>query len=135
MTFDLTRRALAALFAASLAGACSEAAHAPGGATPLAEDEARVVFGDDRIGDVLAKDFGRVPRSFEEFERLFQVGRACPRSDSKEIYVMTEASTRLGGTQRPMPTAVPRAVVTGCNTDPTSPSGERRSYELFVALI
>ncbi len=134
----LTVAAAVALGLPLVVGACSSEGAATSAPEPLAHDEAALLFGDDRIADVLAKDFTRVPRSYEAFEKTFGVGRACARTDSKEIYVIEEPSTRFGGVQRALPSPVPRAAVAGCS----APAGDERpslaahhSFELFVALV
>lgn len=99
--------------------------------------ETRELFGDDRVADVLKADLKKVPRSWQEFETLFGVGRACKRTDSKEIYVVEESSTRATGHQEETEMLLPRAVVTGCNTGELNPAGEPlyQSYSLMAALF
>ncbi len=99
--------------------------------------ETKELFGDDRVADILKKDLSKVPRSFQEFEKLFGVGRSCKRTDSKEIYVVEESSTRATGEQEETDMLLPRAVVTGCNTGEMNPDGETlyQSYSLMAALF
>jgi hypothetical protein len=99
--------------------------------------ETKELFGDDRVADVLKKDLSKVPRNFQEFEKLFGVGRSCKRSDSKEIYVVEESSTRATGEQEETDMLLPRAVITGCNTGEMNPEGEPlyQSYSLMAALF
>jgi len=125
--------ALVAALAAALPG-CEE--------EPTTGDEQDVaetkeLFGDDRVADVLKKDMSKVPRNWKEFETLFGMGRACKRSDSKEIYVVEESSTRATGELEETDMLLPRAVVTGCNTGEMNPPGEPlyQSYSLLAALF
>ncbi len=99
--------------------------------------ETRDLFGDDRVADVLKGNLGKVPRSWQEAEKLFGIGRACKRTDSKEIYVVEESSTRATGTQEETEMLLPRAVITGCNTGEMNPPGEPlyQSFSLMAALF
>lgn len=99
--------------------------------------ETKDLFGDDRVADVLKKDLTKVPRSFSEFEQLFGVGRACKRTDSKEIYVVEESSTRATGEQQETDMLLPRSIVTGCNTGEIDNHGEPlyQSFSLMAALF
>lgn len=99
--------------------------------------ETKELFGDDRVADILKKDLTKVPKSWQEFEKLFGVGRSCKRTDSKEIYVVEESSTRATGEQEETDMLLPRAVVTGCNTGEMNPEGEPlyQSYSLMAALF
>ncbi|MBK8942092.1 MAG: hypothetical protein IPM79_31930 [Polyangiaceae bacterium] len=131
---SLTLLAAASLALAIVAAGCGEE-------PPITEEqdiaETKELFGDDRVADVLKKDLKKVPRSWAEFETLFGVGRACKRTDSKEIYVVEESSTRATGHQEQTDTLLPRAVVTGCNTGEMNPPGEPlyQSYSLMAALF
>jgi len=127
----LSAAAIAALVLAP--ASCSSSPPAP--PQPVDEAEAAVLFGDDRVADVLRADLGKVPRTLSEFERVFGVGRACARSDSKEIYVIEETSSRFGGVQKRMPVLAPRLAITGCNPDLSAPGGELRSGGLLVAVV
>jgi len=93
------------------------------------------VLGDDRVSDVLKGHPERIPGTFQEVEKLFKIGRHCPRTDTKEIFVIEEQSSRTGGTQHFNTPLLPRAVITGCNTDAANPEAIRKSFELMVALI
>jgi len=99
--------------------------------------ETKGLFGDDRVADVLAKDLTKVPKNFQEFEKLFGVGRSCKRTDSKEIYVVEESTTRATGELEETDMLLPRAVITGCNTGEMNPEGEPlyQSYSLLTALF
>lgn len=97
--------------------------------------ETMAVFGDDRVSDVLKGKPNLVPGTFQEFEKLFKVGRACPRTDSKEIFVVEEESTRATGEQKLGVQMLPRAVITGCNTDASNPDAVVKSFSLMAALI
>jgi hypothetical protein len=66
---------------------------------------------------------------------LFLVGRSCARTDSKEIYVVEEASSRATGATQAAAALLPRAVVTGCNTDKANPESVRTSFNLMAALV
>ncbi len=97
-------------------------------------------YGDDRVGDVLRGKPELVPADFPTFEKLFAVGRACARADSKEIFVVEEEQTRLAGVRElhevTTTKLMPRAVVTGCNTrGAADPSGPEQSFSLMAALI
>ncbi|MBL9027356.1 MAG: hypothetical protein JNL21_34515 [Myxococcales bacterium] len=127
--------ALAVTLAGSLAlaGGCEE---------PETEDEQNVaetkeLFGDDRVADVLKGHLDKVPRSFQEFEKLFGVGRHCKRTDSKEIFVVEESNSRATGEQHETDQLMPRSIVTGCNTGEGNPEGEPsyQSYSLMAALF
>lgn len=94
------------------------------------------VFGDDRVGRALKTRPDLVPTTYEEYEKVFQVGRECGRKDSKEIFIVEETATRTEGHKRATGRLLPRAVVTGCNTgDKNNESSLRRSYSLLTALI
>lgn len=99
--------------------------------------ETKELFGDDRVADVLKPDLSKVPRSFQEFEKLFGVGRSCKRTDSKEIYVVEESSTRATGEQQETDMLLPRSIVTGCNTGDIDNHGEPlyQSFSLMAALF
>lgn len=118
----------------ALSGGCEEE-------EPIADEqdvaETKALFGDDRVADVLKSDLSKVPRNWKEFETLFGVGRACKRTDSKEIYVVEESSSRATGEQHETDQLLPRAVVTGCNTGELNTGNEPlyQSYSLMAALF
>lgn len=93
------------------------------------------LLGDDRVGEKLRGHLDRIPGTFPDFEALFGVGRKCAREDSKEIFIVEESSTRAGGTQEETEQLLPRAVVTGCNTDKANPDSAIQSFGLMAALI
>ena len=93
------------------------------------------VFGDDRVSAMFKGKPQLVPGTFQEFEKLFKVGRQCPRTDSKEIFIVEEESTRANGEQKFKMPLMPRAVVTGCNTDSSGTEPLQKSFELMIALI
>ena len=97
--------------------------------------ELATVLGDDRVGRALARDPSMVPRSFSELEALLGVGRQCAREDSKEIFVVEERSSRATGDSVATEQLLPRAVVTGCNTDSQSVGSQRHSFDLMAALV
>ena len=97
--------------------------------------ETMSVFGDDRVSTMLKGKPLLVPGTFQEFEKLFKVGRMCPRTDSKEIFIVEEESTRANGEQKLGMPLLPRAVVTGCNTDAANPDAAIKSFEMMAALI
>lgn len=130
------------LAAAAFAPACSSDPEATEEDNATEENlaEADGLFGDDRVADVLKKDLTKVPNSFQQAEKLFKIGRACARTDSKEIFVVEEAQTRGAAGTSKTTTILPRAVVTGCNTpDVKAPNGvydpQWASYSLFAALF
>src|SRR5262245_49001459 len=53
------------------------------------------LFGDDRVADALKDKLENIPKDYAAAEKLFGVGRACARKDSKEIFVVEEAQTRM----------------------------------------
>lgn len=98
--------------------------------------ETKGIFGDDRVADVLKKDLKKVPRTFQEFEVLFKVGRHCARTDSKEIFVVEESSSRATGEQVETDALMPRAIVTGCNTGAIENAEKNYgSFSLMAALF
>lgn len=98
--------------------------------------ETKTLFGDDRVADLLKGKLDKVPRNFQEFEKLFGVGRSCKRTDSKEIYVVEEESSRASGTVEETSALLPRAIVTGCNTgDKSDPNSLVNSFNLMAALF
>lgn len=102
--------------------------------------EADGLFGDDRVADVLRKDLKKVPSSYQQAEVLFGMGRACARTDSKEIFVVEEAQTRGNAGASKTATILPRAIVTGCNTPeriapPEVYDPQWGSYSLLMALF
>ncbi len=100
-------------------------------------EEEKNFFGDDRVGAALRDHSERIPANLAEVEVLFGVGRACTRTDSKEMFVVEESRTRLpSGDVVPAGRLVPRVVVAGCNTgDLTDPASVARSRSMFVALV
>ena len=120
----------------AVAAACGSA---PADDAATADDqevkERMALFGDDRVGDALKNNLEKVPGTFQEFEALFSVGRKCVREDSKEIFVVEESNSRAGGTVVKTSGLLPRAVVTGCNTDRANPDSVKKSFELMAALI
>ncbi|MFO0614609.1 MAG: hypothetical protein U0414_18635 [Polyangiaceae bacterium] len=99
--------------------------------------ETKNLFGDDRVADKLKGHLDKVPRNWAEFEKLFGVGRQCARTDSKEIFVVEESTTRATGEQIETGQLLPRAVITGCNTGVGNPDDEPSymSYSLMAALF
>lgn len=99
--------------------------------------ETKSLFGDDRVADVLAKDLTKVPRNWQEFEKLFGVGRECKRQDTKEVFVVEESSSRASGMTEETDALMPRAVITGCNTGDMPNGGEPhyQSFSLMAALF
>lgn len=102
--------------------------------------EADGLFGDDRVADLLRKDLKKVPANYAQAEQLFGMGRACSRTDSKEIFVVEEAQTRSESGTSKTRTILPRAIVTGCNTPDRVPPAEVYdpqwgSYSLMMALF
>src|SRR5215813_5905366 len=93
------------------------------------------LFLNDRVGRMLKDHPEKAPKTYADYEELFQVGRKCARTDSKEIFVVDETGTRTdtgsGKTDKPLP----RAVITGCQKDPSNPDSLRDSYSLMTALI
>jgi hypothetical protein len=108
-------------------GASSDVTAGPGGGL--------VLYGDDRVGAALKDHPELVPRNYQDFEKLFKVGRACARTDAKEIFVVQEAQTRTTGMNVGTSRRLPRAVITGCNTtqDPADPV--KNSFSLMAALV
>ncbi|MSP91353.1 MAG: hypothetical protein EXR79_06065 [Myxococcales bacterium] len=125
--------ALAGMFAlAGMAGCVAE--------TETGDDaelkETLSVFGDDRLIDKLRGKPAVVPATFQDYEKLYKVGRHCARTDSKEIFIVEESSSRVGGRQvYNTNQLLPRAVVTGCNTDSQNPDAVKTSFEMMAALI
>lgn len=128
---------LATIIVATMAGACSSA----DGENAASDDEAEIqerktLFGEDRVGRALLKHLDQIPSNFQDYEKLFKVGRECAREDSKEIFVVEESSSRLGGQQDLRDHLLPRAVITGCNTGDRSDSNTLvNSFNLMTALI
>src|SRR5260221_2190854 len=135
-----TKRAMAVLLLAGVAAACSS-----GPADDTSSDNLAAVaatpgqkgfYGDDRVGAALKDHPELIPTNFGEYEQLFKVGRACARTDSKEVFVVQESQTRGQTGDEKTAALLPRAVITGCNTGnvrdfPTL----RNSYSLMAALI
>jgi hypothetical protein len=124
---------LAALLALAAIGACGDDSATTGDEENIAETKG--LFGDDRLADVLAKDPSKAPSGYAALEERLGIGRACKRKDSKEIYVVEESSSREGGVQETTDQILPRAIVTGCNEDPTDPASAIQSFGLMVALF
>jgi hypothetical protein len=134
-----------------LAGACALAAAtacSSGADDGAGSDEGEVktdkdFYGNDRVGKALKGHPELIPATLLDFEKLFKVGRACERIDSKEIFVVEESQTRLSMNvpeenmhDVTKTKLMPRAVITGCNTgDLTDPNSVKNSYSLFAALI
>jgi hypothetical protein len=97
--------------------------------------ETAALFGTDRISAVLKGHPELTPTDFASFEKLFKVGRQCARTDSKEIFVVEESSSRATGEQQPTDGILPRAVITGCNTDRMNPESVKLSFGLMAALV
>jgi hypothetical protein len=93
------------------------------------------VLGDDRVARAFRASPTAIPSQLSNFENLLKVGRACNRSDSKEIFIIEEKNTRLGGVQADSDVLLPRAVFTGCNQNVGVASAIRQSFELFVAVV
>lgn len=136
---------LAWALASAVALAASAAACSSTVVDPIEESEEDIaeadgLFGDDRVADVLRKDLKKVPASYAQAEKLFGMGRACARTDSKEIFVVEEAQTRGETGTAKTNTILPRAIVTGCNTpDRVAPpevyDPQWGSYSLMMALF
>lgn len=131
------------LLALAMAGACAASACSGGddddGSAVETGDEMEVaetqaLFGDDRVRVAMKANPKFVPKTFADLEKLFGIGRACRREDSREIYVVEEPATRAGGHQSSSEGILPRAVVTGCNTDISNPNSTL-SFSLMAALI
>ncbi len=122
--------------ACGIAAACGSA---PNDDAATADDqevkERMALFGDDRVGDALKNNLTKVPATFQDFEALFSVGRKCAREDSKEIFVVEESNSRVSGTVVKTTGLLPRAVITGCNTDRANPDSVKKSFELMAALV
>ena len=93
------------------------------------------VLGDDRVGRALRDRPTTVPANLLDFELLLGIGRGCVRTDSREVYVVEEPSTRIGGVQRETEGLLPRAVIGGCNAAPTAGDPLRHAFELFAAVV
>jgi hypothetical protein len=90
------------------------------------------MFQDDRIGRRLKGDLGKVPSDLPGLESLFGVGRNCKRKDGKkEIFIVEEKprEPELAGV------LLPRAVITGCNTDdPSQAATIKNSFSLMMGV-
>lgn len=126
-------RALIALTVCAAATGCGGEDAATGDEENIAETKA--IFGDDRVGAKLASAPRSIPGTYPEVEELFGIGRKCSNDDSKEIYVVEESSSRAGGEQKITEALMPRAIVTGCNTDRQNPDSAINSFGLMVALF
>lgn len=130
-----------ALLALAGAFACTNGAGSNSESATQALDQATDVvelgrvLGSDRVGDTLRAHATAIPNGLSEFERLFSVGRACPRTDSKEIFVVEEKSTRLSGAQETSGELLPRLVIGGCNRHPQDPSSLIETFELLLAVV
>jgi hypothetical protein len=134
----MSLRAPCAVVVLAFASACSSAigsqeSEANGDGDEVAE--LRKVLGDDRVARAFLATPEAISSKLEETERLLGVGRACTRPSSKEIFVVEEKSTRFGGKQQDTRDLLPRAVIGGCNLNPTAVGSVRQSFELFVAAI
>jgi hypothetical protein len=90
-------------------------------------------FGDDRVGKALDGHPEKIPTNFQEYEKLFKVGRECSRSNSHEIFIVQEKQTRGQDANSTKFTGLlPRAVVTGCNT---TGNNVKDSFSLMTATI
>lgn len=128
-----------------VASACAAGACGPEGeevaSDGAAASRADAFWGDDRVGRKLAGlsegDACYLPKTFEELETCFGIGRKCTRRDSQEVFVVEEKQTRnTDGKVEPADKAVPRVVVSGCNDgDRTDPASLVRSFGLFVGLF
>ena len=133
-----TARRLAGLVLAVAASAPAAGGGGGAAAGVGAEQDVRekvTLWGNDRVADVLKKSPDKVPGTYPEVEKLFGIGRACARQDSKEIFVVEEPSSRATGEQESTSQVLPRAVITGCNTDRQDPESVRQSFSLMVALV
>jgi hypothetical protein len=133
-------RARALLLAMAVGAAALVACGSDGDADEPDSEEAvkerAALFGDDRVGRELSKALAKTPSTYQDFEKLFKVGRECARADSKEIYVVEEPSSRLGGTQELRDQLLPRVVVTGCNlADASNADTQASSFGLMAALV
>lgn len=90
------------------------------------------VVGNDRIGRAVRSAPAAIPYRVDGVEALLGIGRRCARSDSKEIWVAEEMSSRLTGEQVLTSMLSPRLVVGGCASDDTA---LRRTFELFLAVV
>jgi hypothetical protein len=105
------------------------------GAEPTPEEIAELdkVLGNDRVGKAFHANVASISSQLADNEKLLGIGRACNRPTSHEIFIVEEKSTRFGGKQQDTLDLLPRAVIGGCNQNPTvSP---RQSFELFAAAI
>jgi hypothetical protein len=136
----LTHLAGGVLAAAIVAG-CSVPSESSEGAGASLTDpadelaELEKVIGNDRGGRGLRARPGAIPYKLEGVESFFGIGRACSRTDSKEIFVAEEKSSRLTGSQILTADLSPRLVVGGCNQHPSDPSALRETFELFLAVV
>jgi hypothetical protein len=118
--------------------ACSASQSGPADESGDAQDvkEKKSLYGDDRVGNMFKDNPELIPGTFQEIEKLFKIGRECGRTDSKEIFVVEESSSRADGEQTQTDVLLPRAVIGGCNTgDHTDPNSVANSFDMFVALI
>ena len=129
--------ALLVVAAGAVVAACSGTNDAEGGDEEDVVGKAAniVLFGNDRVGRMLQDHPEKAPNNFREYEELFKVGRKCARTDSKEIFVIEETGSRDDVGQTHTDKLLPRAVITGCNTDPQNPDSIRLSYSLMAALV
>lgn len=98
-------------------------------------EELNTILGDDRVATVLRANHTAIPNDLAGFENLFKVGRACERTDSKEIFVIEEKSTRITGAQEEANDLLPRLVIGGCNKTPQVPGSMINTFELFLAIV
>jgi len=93
------------------------------------------VLGNDRVARVLRARPSTIPDRLSTFETAFGVGRACNRTDSKEIFAVEERSTRITGDQIETAGTFPRLVIGGCNQNPSRPGSVRQTFEMLVAMV
>ena len=99
----------------------------------LAELES--ILGDDKVADAFRVNPSGISSKLADMEQFLRVGRACNRRDSKEIFIVEEKNTRLGGVQDETPDLLPRAVISGCSQNPSSTASVRESFDLFLAVV
>jgi hypothetical protein len=128
--------ALVVLLAAGCAAASSDGVTSDRDLVDLDEAaELDRVLGNDRVGRVLRANPSTIPDRLATFEATFGVGRACNRTDSKEIFTVEETSTRITGAQVETPNLLPRLVIGGCNQTPSRPGSVRQTFEMLVAMV
>jgi hypothetical protein len=93
------------------------------------------VIGNDRVGRALRANPSAIPYTLSGVEAMFGIGRACTRTDSKEIWTAEEKDSRLTGSQVLTSDLEPRLVVGGCNHHASDPSAMRETFEMFLAVV